>query len=292
MKEKTIYLGDKVIISDPCYGLNTWCQGVLENVKEGEYITSYTRIKDDETRIGSISVVCKENIDDKLYYDAEKFTVGVDSGQAGIFDYDYYTKHHTDTNDREHVDDCWYDRACDLTEGYTENLSYVPFTEKSEFKACIMGLFSELNEIKEQYPELDTDSVYKGIINHYEELNKPFSMSDLKLDGLLDTLRNLKDVLSKDYVPPVKSESEKALDDVKLKWEMNLHNEWNKYKKTQESQEKIYTSMANTIDAAGYVSSSGYGDGSYTCYTAKDNDGRIIAIKIDFEYEDWDEEDE
>lgn len=31
----TFSLGTKVMVSDPCYKLNTWCQGVLENVKSG-----------------------------------------------------------------------------------------------------------------------------------------------------------------------------------------------------------------------------------------------------------------
>ena len=34
---KQIQLGEKVMVSDPCYGLNTWCQGVLENVLPGDY---------------------------------------------------------------------------------------------------------------------------------------------------------------------------------------------------------------------------------------------------------------
>ena len=31
----TFSLGTKVMVSDPCYKLGTWCQGVLENVKSG-----------------------------------------------------------------------------------------------------------------------------------------------------------------------------------------------------------------------------------------------------------------
>ena len=34
----TIKLGNKVMVSDPCYGLDTWCQGVLENVLPGNYM--------------------------------------------------------------------------------------------------------------------------------------------------------------------------------------------------------------------------------------------------------------
>lgn len=32
-----IALNDKVMVSDPCYGMNTWCQGVIDNVLKGNY---------------------------------------------------------------------------------------------------------------------------------------------------------------------------------------------------------------------------------------------------------------
>ena len=32
-----IKLNSKVMISDPCYGLNTWCQGIIEGVLPGNY---------------------------------------------------------------------------------------------------------------------------------------------------------------------------------------------------------------------------------------------------------------
>lgn len=49
---------------------------------------------------------------------------------------------------------------------------------------------------------------------------------------------------------------------------------------------------ANIIDNLGFVSSSGYGDGSYICYTAMNfNNDKTVAIKIEFISED-DEEDE
>lgn len=39
-------LGNKVIVSDPCYGTDTWCQGVLENVREG-FWDAYIKITDE-----------------------------------------------------------------------------------------------------------------------------------------------------------------------------------------------------------------------------------------------------
>ena len=39
-------------------------------------------------------------------------------------------------------------------------------------------------------------------------------------------------------------------------------------------------SLDSTIDGKGYVSSAGYGDGGYECYVSKNEDGKIIAIKV------------
>ena len=48
------------------------------------------------------------------------------------------------------------------------------------------------------------------------------------------------------------------------------------------------------VIAEGAVSSSGYGDGSYDCYTITEQDGTVIAVKIEFlcEYEDDFEDEE
>lgn len=110
-----IRLGNKVMVSDPCYGLNTWCQGVLENVLPGIYdcTVEYSDEGDWGVRVAAIEVI-HENAG--VYrFEMADFEVGVDSGQAGIFDYEYYTKYHTDCNEYSHVDDDWYDRVCDIT---------------------------------------------------------------------------------------------------------------------------------------------------------------------------------
>ena len=158
MANNKINLGNKVMVSDPCYGLGTWCQGILENVKEGEYETSFTRMEPVDGRIESITVIHSENINDELNFELEEFDIGVDSGQAGIFDYEYYSRYHSDSKEREHVNERWYDKICDLTFGFVKNDSYVPFTQKDEYKAGIMGLFNALQEVKAQYPELDTEN--------------------------------------------------------------------------------------------------------------------------------------
>lgn len=169
-----IKLGNKVMVSDPCYGLNTWCQGVLENVLPGTYDceVEYSDEGDWGTRVAAIEVT-HIDYDGIIRFEPEYFEVGVDSGQAGIFDYDYYCEYHDDTDKYPHVNDDWYEMVCHIT---------------------------------------------------------------------------------------------------------------------------LSRAQSGTVEDYGLVSSSGYGDGGYTCYTARERNGYIIAIRIEFitdEYEDEDyEEDE
>ena len=103
------------MVSDPCYGLNTWCQGVLENVLPGIYDceVEYSDEGDWGIRVASIEVTHEDC--GVHSFEMADFQVGVDSGQAGIFDYEYYAQYHTDWSTRPHVDDEWYDRVCDIT---------------------------------------------------------------------------------------------------------------------------------------------------------------------------------
>lgn len=104
-----IVLGNKVMVSDPCYRIGTWCQGVVENVVPGTYNCHVEHCYDDfwGDRVSAIEVVNENyNVNAGDYVETD-FEVGVDSGQAGIFDYEYYAKHHKDDN--------WYGRVCNIT---------------------------------------------------------------------------------------------------------------------------------------------------------------------------------
>lgn len=106
-------LGNKVMVSDPCYETDTWCQGVLENVRAG-FWDAYVKTIDEGNwgmRVAELAVI---NLDYNNEYDRLKFEdinelqdfeVGVDSGTAGIFDYDYYCKYHTNKGNNED----WYE---------------------------------------------------------------------------------------------------------------------------------------------------------------------------------------
>ena len=209
----TITLGEKVMVSDPCYGLGTWCQGVLENVLPGVYDCNVEHSDEGDwgVRVSAIEVTHESCRGRFIALECEDFEVGVDSGQAGIFDYEYYAKYHMDATEREHVNDDWYDMVCDKT------LTRIPNPDYEEF--CY---------------ELTDGSV--------EELKKRF-------DAFFEYQDSIKSV---------------------------------KY---------LSKSDGNTTDGFGLVSSSGYGDGGYNCWTAKNEDGKIVAIRVEFITED-DYEDE
>lgn len=84
MKENQIRLGGEVIVSDPCYEVPTWCQEVFKNVRPGVYDTE-VEISDEGDgghRVKSLTVL-HENI--KSPHWEHYGTVGVDSGQMGVF---------------------------------------------------------------------------------------------------------------------------------------------------------------------------------------------------------------
>lgn len=167
-----IVLGTSVMVSDPCYSIGTWCQGVVGNVVPGTYKCYVEHCQDSfwGDRVSAIEVVHADYNHSELDYVETNFEVGVDSGQAGIFNYNYYKKYHEDDNGHKRLNDDWYDKVCGLT---------------------------------------STKDGFAG----------------------------------------------------------------------------------NTIDNNGLASSSGYGDGIYWCYISHDQNENVIAIRVDFIYED-DEEDE
>ncbi len=106
-----INLGEKVMVSDPCYKMGTWCQGTIDNVLKGIYKCDLEMYDDRAwgSRVSAIQVTHVDYVNKILAYGCE-CDIGVDSGQAGIFDYEYYEKYHNGK-----TDDDWYDTVCDKT---------------------------------------------------------------------------------------------------------------------------------------------------------------------------------
>ena len=277
-----IVLGDKVRISDPCYDIDTWCAGTLENVLEGKYMC-FSQSSDEGNwgiRVASIEV---RHVD-FLYVEPtelqQQIHVGVDSGQAGIYDLDYFIENRKD----KHGEDKWYHRVCNKTCGYFDNPNYVPFTTTFEYKAAIMKLRKELDTLKESYPDINIEDSYLEIINDYIDLEKDISISDINLDGIIETLKSLSACLSDDYVPPKRTEAEEKLSEICTSNSMILHKLWKEYKDSNKGNEKCWKNIASTLDNKCLVSSSGYGDGSYDCLVGRNNENQIVSIKIDYFY--------
>jgi len=116
----------KVRITDPCYKLDTWCAGTLK-VKKGDWEVEV--IKSDEGDWGNrCAVLLAWHSDYPVDFEdgkfEEEFEIGVDSGQAGIFDLKYYkddqivAKTKRICKDKLHrvcVDEPWYSICCDRT---------------------------------------------------------------------------------------------------------------------------------------------------------------------------------
>lgn len=106
----------KLMVTDPCYDKGTWCQGVLENVKNGEWVGIVDYHNDDDWGRRISAVYAFYNGDDRTIGDLpwqkqSKIDVGVDSGQAGLFDERLYPQ---DPRDSDNEED-FYTNVCDLT---------------------------------------------------------------------------------------------------------------------------------------------------------------------------------
>lgn len=119
-----INLSSKVIVSDPCYDLGTWCSGTIDNLKPGKY-NCYIIQRDTDwgKRVCELIVIHQDVILDSSDISViENFEVGVDSATAGIFDYDYYAKFHT-SSARDVHDEWWQKVVMEGFFGTKENLN-------------------------------------------------------------------------------------------------------------------------------------------------------------------------
>ena len=102
----TMKLGDAVRISDPCYSMDVWCAGTLENVKPGEY-NCYVVLYDFGElgiRVASITAIHPDFDNDEFKQPPilSDIDVGVDGGVCGIYDLKYFERNQPDEN--------WFDR--------------------------------------------------------------------------------------------------------------------------------------------------------------------------------------
>lgn len=126
VKKEAVFVGNfecvsgGFIVSDPCYEVNSNVVNRLSNAKKGTW-SAYI-VQDDEGVNLSLTVlhssVAKLNDSN---WDTTNFTVGVDSGQAGVYDEKYFGDDSILSKDPqfefpfEKDGDRWYAFNCDLT---------------------------------------------------------------------------------------------------------------------------------------------------------------------------------
>lgn len=115
-----------MVASDPCYEIPTWCQGVIKNVKNGTW-KAEVETSDEGDWGERISRLRVEHINAKRTYITEQVDMdgGVDSGQFGFFDKDFYRNDEAAKDlkkydfggdfDRSGEGEQWYRAVCDLT---------------------------------------------------------------------------------------------------------------------------------------------------------------------------------
>lgn len=116
-----IRIDGSMTISDPCYEPGIWCALQME-VVPGWYrcYAEYADISDWGRRITSLTAVREDYADniDALDWDIAG-DAGVDSGQMGIYDTEYFKDNQPD--DDYDNPDSWYRQVCDLTCDLTYN---------------------------------------------------------------------------------------------------------------------------------------------------------------------------
>ena len=83
-----ITLSENVMVSDPCYSLDTWCQTKLNGVLPGLYNVEVEKSDQGDwgTRVSGITILHESITDDGVSLEWEDHSeCGVDSGQCGIF---------------------------------------------------------------------------------------------------------------------------------------------------------------------------------------------------------------
>ena len=122
---------DKLVISDPCYHLGTWCMGTLSNVEPGLWTASIGVVDtgDFGNRIAYLSAFHQDSPDIRdLKVCPASFEVGVDSAQAGIFDFGHFQDESV-IEDQELTDfgSRWFTFCCYQTLDSEHHAGLIPY---------------------------------------------------------------------------------------------------------------------------------------------------------------------
>jgi hypothetical protein len=120
-------VSNKIIASDPCYSIPTWCQGIIENVKNGTWSAETESVNSWGKRIAELRIQHINAKKTNRWIEIEN-TFGVDSGQFGFFDFASYKNDESvkelkkydfggDFGIDEESGEDWYRACCSLTLG-------------------------------------------------------------------------------------------------------------------------------------------------------------------------------
>ena len=159
-------------ISDPCYDLKVWCAGQLENCKKGTWKAIANYQEDDifynvnyelegglpfkTYRVSSLICYHSDiNFDNIIFDNKADFTVGVDSGQSGIFCLNHYQDNSIVPEDFK--------------------FEYNGYYRKEFFKDKITGEYDHFSLIMKYYEQKDPITGFDNFIdmNDVKFISKP-----------------------------------------------------------------------------------------------------------------------
>lgn len=112
-----VLTGTRLRVTDPCYTRDTWCKGVVNRALPGVWRASVKHVNTGDFGIRVSELVVQHetftNVPPSAWHQMP-FDIGVDSGQAGIFDEERYPT--GDTGDYGDLN-TFYGRACERTGG-------------------------------------------------------------------------------------------------------------------------------------------------------------------------------
>lgn len=270
-KFKMIKIKDKVIISDPCYSLDTWCMTSQDNMLSGNY-NYYIEESDEKDwgiRVKSIEIV-HEKYKRPKRWKFKNSLVGVDSGQAGIFCSSIYPT--LEEENGEYGDlDSFYGKCCDLTmQNYDELELYSKLLEDIKNKESKI-FYGNLSSLEWNY------NYYKEHVECLESFEKYLEYTKNRYDSMPI---HLKEKTSwQDYQDKLKESYDSNIESQYYHKRYNIYKE---YIETNIVPEKPKLIQYGIIDNKGIVSRSGFGDGQYSCYANFNSVGKCIGVKIRF----------
>ncbi len=208
----------KITFSDPCYELGTWCaihdfpfpNGTYRVVSKGTNKTDGWGTRTAELIIYNVDKVPEnEGREMDIWWNGLDTEVGVDSGQAGIYDSQYYEKFHS----KDNVDEDWYNKVGDITlrerqYGVLDNQCVVSRSGYGDggYMAYIGKLNEDIVAAKIEYipeEEYDNDYIYMNTLSNksydemwHEEMDKRIANEmERVMSGLKDSLTNTIDIL-------------------------------------------------------------------------------------------------